>query len=49
MIETRWNLQPLTVRDTTANDLSAEIDLSLAVAQAPQFDVPAGPFGDRCT
>ena len=49
MIETRWNLQPLTVRDATANDLSAEIDLSLDVAAAPQFDVPAGPFGDRCS
>jgi phospholipase C len=49
MIETRWNLQPLTVRDATANDLSAEIDLSLDVAAAPQFEVPAGPFGDRCS
>jgi len=47
MIETRWNLQPLTERDATANDLSAEIDLSLDVAAAPQFDAPGGPFGDR--
>jgi phospholipase C len=46
MIETRWNLQPLTVRDATANDLSAEVDLSLTVTPAPQIDVPAGPFGN---
>ena len=49
MIETRWNLQPLTERDATANDLSAEIDLSLHVAAAPQFDAQGGPFGDRRT
>lgn len=48
MIETRWNLQPLTVRDSTANDLSAELDMNLTVAAAPQFDVPTGPFGNRC-
>jgi phospholipase C len=44
LIETRWNLAPLTVRDANANDLMAEIDVTIPVTPAPQFDVPAGPF-----
>jgi len=45
MIESRWNLQPLTVRDATANDLGAEIDLTLPVTAAPQFpDLATFPF-----
>jgi len=45
----RWNLEPLTVRDATANNLAAELDfetpLSLA---APHFKVPNGPFASPC-
>jgi phospholipase C len=48
MIETRWNLQPLTVRDATANDLTSEIDLTIPVTAAPQFTVPQGPFLTPC-
>jgi phospholipase C len=48
MIETRWNLQPLTIRDQTANDLTAEIDLALAVTAAPQFEAVQGPFLPPC-
>jgi phospholipase C len=47
MIESRWSLQPLTVRDATANDLRAEL-LSRPDARAPSYDVPAGPFGGAC-
>jgi phospholipase C len=49
MIEWRWRLQPLTVRDRTANNLAAELDFSLpATSDAPHFDVPPGPFGAPC-
>ena len=48
LIETRWNLQPLTVRDATANDLTVEIDLTIPVTAAPHFDVPQGPFLTPC-
>jgi len=48
LIETRWNLQPLTVRDASANNLTDEIDLTIPVASAPTIDVPPGPFPARC-
>jgi phospholipase C len=48
MIEWRWNLQPLTVRDATANNLAEVLDFSLERLDAPQIDVPAGPFGAAC-
>jgi phospholipase C len=48
MIETRWNLQPLTIRDATANDLMDEIDLGIPVTAAPVIDVPQGPFVTPC-
>jgi phospholipase C len=45
MIEKRWNLAPLTVRDANANDLGDELDLTLPVSAAPQFgDLPTFPF-----
>ena len=47
-IEKRWGLQPLTIRDATANDLGDELDLSMAVTAAPQYDVP-GPFPFSCS
>ena len=49
MIESRWNLQPLTVRDSTANNLMDELDFGIAVSPAPVIDVAAGPFGNGCT
>ena len=48
LIETRWNLQPLTIRDATANNLMDEIDLTIPVTAAPVIDVPAGPFVTPC-
>ena len=48
MIETRWNLQPLTVRDAEANNLMDEIDLNIAVIAAPTIDMAPGPYGTRC-
>ena len=48
LIESRWNLPSLTVRDAGANNLMDEIDLRLPVASAPAIDVPAGPFGVSC-
>jgi len=48
MIESRFNLEPLTVRDASANDLSAELDLTLPVTPAPQFEVPQGNYTIPC-
>ena len=49
MIEWRWRLAPLTVRDRTANNLAAELDFTRTTPQTvPHFDVPAGPFGSPC-
>ncbi|HMA21570.1 MAG TPA: alkaline phosphatase family protein, partial [Gemmatimonadaceae bacterium] len=48
LIESRWGLQPLTVRDSLANNLMDELNLSLPVSAAPAIDVAAGPFGTSC-
>jgi phospholipase C len=47
MIEARWSLPALTVRDRTARDLAAELTTTPNIA-APSYDVPAGPFGAPC-
>jgi phospholipase C len=47
MIERRWSLPSLTVRDRTANDLSQELRVH-PFAHAPAYDVPTGPFGGKC-
>jgi phospholipase C len=47
-IESRWSLPPLTVRDQKANDLTAELDFSVADPTAARYDVPTGPFGGPC-
>jgi phospholipase C len=47
MIESRWGLAPLTVRDRTANDLRAEL-APVASLAAPGYTVPPGPFGAPC-
>jgi phospholipase C len=47
MIESRWGLPPLTVRDRTANDLGAELTPN-ADLRAASYSVPAGPFGGAC-
>jgi phospholipase C len=48
MIESRWSLPPLTVRDQTARNLAEVLDFSRKVASAPQYEVPTGPFGGPC-
>ena len=48
MIEWRWNLRPLTVRDANANNLAEVLDFAHPNLTAPQFAVPTGPFGVPC-
>src|SRR6516164_4968959 len=40
LIEWRFGLRPLSVRDRTANNLAAALDLSRPRLSAPQFNVP---------
>ena len=40
MIEWRWNLDPLTVRDQTANNLAQVLDFRRPRLQTPQYLVP---------
>jgi phospholipase C len=49
-IEWRWGLEPLTVRDETANNLASALDLSKhhKKRSASQYAVPPGPFGAPC-
>jgi phospholipase C len=47
-IEWRWGLEPLTVRDATANNLADVLDFSRRNRRAPQYAVPPGPFGTPC-
>jgi len=48
MIEWRWGLEPLTVRDATANNLAEALKLDKRRLGIPQFGVPVGPFGAAC-
>ena len=48
MIEWRFGLPPLTVRDQTANNLAEVLNFSAPIATAPVFTVPSGPFGSAC-
>ena len=48
MIEWRWHLDPLTVRDATADNLASALDFSQRRLTAPAFAVPPGPFGFPC-
>jgi phospholipase C len=48
MIEARWRLRPLTVRDASANNLAEVLDFRRPVLTAPRFAVPPGPFGFLC-
>jgi phospholipase C len=48
LIEWRWDLAPLTVRDATANNLASVLDFSTVRARPPTFAVPVGPFGAPC-
>ncbi len=48
MIEWRWGLSPLTVRDATANNLASVLNFTAPNLVAPSFLVPPGPFGVPC-
>ena len=48
LIEWRWGLAPLTVRDATANNLALALDFAHPDLTAPAADVPPGPFGGPC-
>ena len=48
MIEWRWNLRPLTVRDASAQNLALALDFSTTNLSTPQYAVPVGPFGSAC-
>lgn len=48
MIEWRWNLRPLTIRDASAQNLALALDFSSLDVTAPQYSVPIGPFGSIC-
>jgi hypothetical protein len=48
MIEWRWGLDPLTVRDATANNLADALDFAHADFAASLFPMPPSPFGARC-
>jgi phospholipase C len=48
MIEWRWGLASLTVRDRTANNLAGELDFTQKNPSAPAYPVPPGPFGTPC-
>jgi phospholipase C len=48
MIEWRWNLRPLTIRDASANNLAEVLDFENPSLTAPSFTVPSGPFGSLC-
>ena len=48
MIEWRWGLLPLTIRDETANNMAAVLDFTQRNLQAKQFSVPTEPFGQLC-
>ena len=48
LIEWRWGLDALTVRDGSANNLADVLDFSSHDRQPKQFNVPSGPFGQPC-
>jgi phospholipase C len=49
MIEWRWNLDPLSVRDAGANSLAMALDFSSPNVAAPQFNVRSGPYTGVCS
>ena len=48
LIEWRWGLAPLTVRDAEANNLADALDFAHPQTDAPVIPAPIGPFGGRC-
>ena len=48
LIQWRWRLAPLTVRDAAANNLALALDFEHPNSFAPLYSVPMGPFGGVC-
>ena len=48
LIEWRWHLEPLTVRDATANNLATALDFERPDRSAPLYAIPPGPYGIPC-
>src|SRR4051812_2704 len=48
LIEWRWNLEPLTVRDATANNLALALDFGKPDRSAPIYAIDPGPYGAPC-
>ena len=48
MVEWRWNLHPLSIRDETANNLAEVLDFGAPNLRAKPLVVPVGPFGQPC-
>jgi phospholipase C len=48
LIEWRWGLAPLTVRDAAANNLAYALDFDHPNYFAPLYGVPGGPFAGVC-
>ncbi|HEY2596484.1 MAG TPA: alkaline phosphatase family protein [Chloroflexota bacterium] len=48
LIEWRFGLTPLTMRDAQANNLAEVLDFANPRLDVPQPQVPAGPFGGTC-
>jgi phospholipase C len=48
LIEWRWGLEPLTVRDSNANNLAEALDFGLHDVSTPTISAPRGPFGGPC-
>jgi phospholipase C len=48
MIEWRWHLRPLTVRDATANNMAEIFDFSRPNLNPPPLVMPPGPYGQPC-
>lgn len=48
MIEWRWGLEPLTVRDSIAQNLATVLDFSRHNLSSNTYSVPVGPFGKIC-
>jgi phospholipase C len=48
LIEWRWNLRPLSVRDANANNPAEELDFANGLLSAPDFAVPTVVTGPPC-
>jgi phospholipase C len=47
-IEWRWALDPLTVRDATANNLADALDFDRRILTAPTYPMEPGPYATFC-